>query len=122
MKKYLNSFWFNNPKSIDSSGEEYVFKLEYKGLSVGTLSFYDGYWYFEYSDEFIGQTEILPLVNFPDKSKQYKSDTLWPFFATRVPSNAQLMIPDEQKTDIIQDLKNYGRRTISNPFILNPAF
>lgn len=123
MKKYLNSFWFNNTQSIKvSDQEEVTFYLKYNDLLVGTLSFFEGNWYFEYSEDFKAQSNILPLINFPDKSKKYISDTLWPFFATRVPSNAQLLLPDDRESDLINDLKQHGTRTIANPFILNPAF
>ncbi|MDR3220189.1 MAG: hypothetical protein LBU22_14655 [Dysgonamonadaceae bacterium] len=62
-------------------------------------------------------------MNFPQKEKVYQSTTLWPFFASRVPSNAQLMLPGKmQEDDLTTLLKKYGQRTITHPFELQAVF
>lgn len=81
---------------------------------------------FEYSEEFKKQGEILPLSNFPNKELVYTSDELWLFFATRIPSAAQLerktKISDFSERDEVNLLRKYGHRTITNPFVLQPEF
>lgn len=100
------------------------FVLSYKRLVIGYLSINQGKWTFEYSEDFKKQGEISPLSNFPNKELVYSSKELWPFFASRIPSAAQL----ERKAKITSDelsernevhlLRKYGHRTITNPFVL----
>lgn len=56
----------------------------------------------------------------------HKSDELWPFFATRIPSAAQLKrktkVNDLAERDEVNLLRKYGHRTITNPFVLRPEF
>jgi len=88
-------------------------------LFVGTLLYSDGIWYFNYSEEFKMQNRILPLANFPSKEKEYSAKELWPFFASRIPSNAQLQLDkDTPQEDIVTLLRRFGRRTVANPYEL----
>lgn len=96
------------------------FRLLYGNLVIGELSFFEGKWHFSYSAEFIRQNTILPLVNFPTKDKVYVSKELWPFFASRIPSDAQLQNTGGPR-DLVDSLRKYGRQTITNSFVLNPA-
>ena len=107
------------PKDVDAS-----FELCYDELLVGRLDLHAGDWVFAYSDAFKQQQEVRPLVDFPDKDRTYRSDALWPFFLSRIPSVAQPrvqhVIQDEgidPKSDV-QLLKRFGERSISNPFVL----
>ena len=88
-------------------GRKSCFRLLYKNLLVGELSFFDGKWQFSYSAEFIRQNTILPLVNFPTKDKVYVSGELWPFFTSRIPSDAQLQNSTESR-DLVDSLRKYG--------------
>ena len=91
-------------------------------LLVGTLLYSAGVWYFSYSNEFKLQNRILPLANFPSKDKEYSTRDLWPFFASRIPSNAQLQIEkDKPKEDVVTLLRRFGRRTVANPYELFPV-
>lgn len=94
-----------------------VFCLMYKNLPIGELVYSGGEWQFAYSSEFKMQDAIKPLVNFPTVDKVYLSDQLWPFFASRIPSNAQLCVASKPR-DVVESLKMYGKRTITNPFVL----
>jgi HipA-like protein len=102
--------------------DDAMFNVNLGKLLVGTLLYSDGVWYFRYSDEFKIQNRILPLANFPSKDKEYSTRELWPFFASRIPSNAQLQIDkDKPKEDIVTLLRRFGRRTIANPYELFPV-
>lgn len=91
-------------------------------LLIGTLMYSDGVWYFSYSDSFKAQNTISPLANFPSKEKEYTTTELWPFFASRIPSGAQLQVDKSQPTDdVVTLLKKFGRRTIANPYELRPV-
>jgi HipA-like protein len=102
------------------------FRLDYKPadgstVTVGYLSFADGWWTFTYDEEYKRQTHLRPLEGFDDLTKTYKSKTLFPFFAVRV--------PDEQRTDVRrrleeEDIKHpdesdllrmFGRRAAASP-------
>ena len=115
-------FWSENQHDmILASDDEATFNVNLGKLLVGTLLYSDGVWYFSYSDEFKIQNRILPLTNFPSKDKEYSVRELWSFFASRVPSNAQLQIDkDKPKEDIVTLLRRFGGLTIANPYELFP--
>ena len=72
--------------------------------------------------DFILTLNKLALVNFPTVDKEYSSSELWPFFVSRIPSRAQLQAPKgTERQDLVSLLKNYGRKTIANPYQLIPA-
>ena len=125
LKKFANKFWFGDDerKFQIADNQEISFQLNYKDIKIGTLLFVEDFWQFEYSDEFKSQNIIIPLVNFPQKDKIYRSTALWPFFASRIPSNAQLMATKkDQDNDLVRMLKEYGGRSVTNPFELQAAF
>lgn len=101
-----------------------LFSLELGAIEIGKLSFMQGYWNFSYSEEFKMQNDIEPLAGFPDIYKTYKSETLWPFFSSRIPSlsrkRVKKLIDKEniQETDLLNLLRRFGQRTIANPFTL----
>lgn len=103
---------------------EHEFGLLYKGQPIGELIFKEGNWSFKYSLIFQNQNEIKPLVDFPDKTKIYKSSELWPFFLSRIPGLGQPNVQKIIKEEIIDEnneaalLKRFGLKSISNPFIL----
>lgn len=114
----------NKPIStINSSNTIFKkFVLSYGSHDIGFLSNVDKKWLFEYSDWFKQQDTILPIMEFPDKSKTYKTDLLWPFFANRIPSKTNLELNDKNKhlatASIVELLEVFGKRTINNPFVL----
>lgn len=63
----------------------------------------------------------MPLVNFPNKEKVYESKELWPFFASRIPSNTQLQA-GKTKEDIIVMLQKYGRKTVANSYQIERTY
>lgn len=111
-----------------------IFRLMYKKDLIGTLEFSGEKWVFAYSDWFKNQADMKPFANFPDVNREYVSDELPPFFESRLPGITQphveaflAYLKEQEKT--INDaqtkvalLKKFGRRTITNPFELQPAF
>lgn len=108
--------------------EDADFLLQYDALDIGLLWLRDGTWHFEYAPAFLSQNEVKPLVDFPHSDKHYESETLWPFFAVRIPSTEQpgvQRVLAEENLDAVNEaqlLKRFGKTTISNPFNLEPAF
>lgn len=106
---------------------EAEFHLAYDDLHIGTLTHHDGQWTFEYTDGFRARQDLRPIANFPDVTRVYKSDELWPFFAFRIPSansDAVQRIAERDHVDIrseVEMLRRFGRRTIANPYELEPA-
>lgn len=119
-KVFARLFWSESQNEmVLAPNNEATFNVNLGRLLVGTLLYSDGMWYFNYSDEFKLQNRILPLINFPSKEKEYSSKELWPFFASRIPSNAQLQIDkDTPQEDIVTLLRRFGRRTVANPYEL----
>lgn len=99
-------------------GEKGSFDLMIGEFVMGTLVYSDGNWTYSYSDAFKSQNEYAPLINFPDVNKVYKSDQLWPFFASRIPGMSQLKESSDDKTDIVTLLRKYGQHVVANPYVL----
>ena len=116
-------FWSESQNEmVLTPDNDATFHVNLGRLFVGTLLYSDGIWYFNYSDEFKLQNRILPLANFPSKEKEYSAKELWPFFASRIPSNAQLQLDkDTPQEDIVTLLRRFGRRTVANPYELHPV-
>lgn len=120
-KVFTRLFWSENQNDIlVEPNKEAAFNVMLGNLLIGTLVFDEIKWHFSYSDDFKLQDRISPLANFPAIDKEYSTNELWPFFASRIPSNAQLQI-DNPQDDIVKLLRDYGRKTVSNPFELLPA-
>jgi hypothetical protein len=64
------------------------------------------------------------LENFPDLEKKYESDELFPFFVSRLPGTGQpkvqkaLKKEDASEENEVMLLKNFGKKSISNPYEL----
>jgi HipA-like protein len=121
-KVFARLFWSESQKEIVIAPDnEATFHVNLGRLLVGILLYSDGMWYFNYSDEFKLQNHILPLTNFPSKDKEYSTKELWPFFASRIPSNAQLQLDkDTPQEDMVTLLRRFGKRTVANPYELYP--
>ncbi|MBN8680490.1 MAG: HipA N-terminal domain-containing protein [Chitinophagales bacterium] len=112
------------------SAPRLVFRLVYENNLIGTLEFSESRWRFVYSDWFKNQSEIQPFANFPDVNQEYVSDDLPPFFESRIPGTSQPQVEAFLKEKVQASegetkaalLKQFGRRTITNPFELTPAF
>lgn len=116
-------FWSENQHDVVLTADnDATFNINLDKLLVGTLLYSGGMWQFSYSDEFKNQNRILPLANFPTKDKEYSACELWPFFASRIPSNAQLQIEkDKPQENYVTLLQRFGRRTVANPYELKPV-
>ncbi len=112
----------NEPVQVKVSFELYLGTLH-----VGTLSRDDGEWTFEYSMLFRNQRQVKPIVDFPQLDREYRSTELWPFFALRIPSLTQahvqqyLLSQGRTAADAADLMQEFGRRSIANPFVLEPA-
>lgn len=104
-----------------------IFKLSYKNLLVGTLKLENSEWSFQYSEAFKNQERIKPLPDFPNLDKVYMSKELYPFFLHRIPSIKQPKVQEEiqanniDSTNEVDLLRLFGRKSITNPFLLQPA-
>lgn len=128
LKKFyeLAKDWLKASPGVQAPQEERTqFLLTYNDLLVGILTAEKGKWEFKYSDEFKQNQELRPIVEFADVNKVYENDSLWQFFASRIPSFEQSEIEAIIKRDNLNDdvklLKRFGRRTINNPFELKAA-
>ena len=103
------------------------FCLRLGALEVGTLLFDGEQWVFSYSQAFKSQAAIKPITAFPDVNKEYRQANLWPFFLLRIPSTEQPEVKRyigqhaDGEPDEADMLRQFGRRSASNPFELLPA-
>lgn len=125
MKKWLD-FESDGSSGKKEGEEKKSFVLTYKNDPIGYLEYEKRQWTFEYSDWFKFQDTIVPLLPFPDKNKKYKSKSLWSFFSSRIPSEVnrnpeklKKYPPVQSKADL---LEIFGRKTITNPFILEGGY
>jgi HipA-like protein len=101
------------------------FTLKVDDITIGILGFNKGYWTFEYTDEFKHRTgEYNLIVGFSDLNKKYQSESLWPFFLTRIPSLKQPAVQEIIKDENIDSenevalLKRFGKKSIANSYEL----
>lgn len=112
-----------NPE-VPSKESEEKFVLKIGDLEIGSLSVKDSLWYFQYSEAFKTQDKYRRLIGFSDVNKIYQSEVLWPFFKLRIPGLKQPMIQEILEKEAIKAddevslLKRFGKRNISNPYIL----
>jgi len=130
LKKLKDWFATGENNEVNSLPKEakHKFLLIHKDMTIAFLEVEDAKWKFYYSDEFKAKTDLSYISGFPDLDKIYFSETLWPFFKIRIPGLKQ---PRVQKTikkeniselDEIALLKRFGKKSISNPFLLDPVF
>jgi len=125
------NFFKNRKAAKDTSNSEsyrmnfgrVVFELKYKECLIGHLEYQENEWSFSYSEEFKTQSELAPIISFPDLNKKYEGKELWSFFLSRIPDNVSTSSDSIKKhnEDLISQLKEYGRKTITNPFDLSLA-
>ena len=98
-------------------------------LTIGILESMNGEWIFKYTEEFKehkDKDKYKLIVGFPDVDKEYRSQSLWPFFRIRIPGlkqpSVQRIIKEEHidQDNEVALLKRFGHRTISNPYELVP--
>lgn len=124
LKRFF-SFRAEGHEGIDTpSDEEATFLLTFDSLPVAILRLHQGTWEFRYTSEFKSQHALQPLIDFPDGEKVYRASELWPFFMARIPSLAQPKVQEaiaeeglDQHSDVAL-LRRFGKKTISNPFVL----
>lgn len=116
----IKVFWHDSDETNLQAikGSKGRFDLMLGTLLVGVLSYENGVWSFSYSDVFKTQDKYEPLVNFPNLNQEYKSDQLWPFFASRLPGVSELKEKERESMDVLSLLKKYGRHVITNPYKL----
>ncbi len=62
---------------------------------------------FEYSEALKSQTGLAPLIDFPNKNKVYKSQTLFPFFMSHIPSLKQPKVQAVIEADTLTQPANW---------------
>jgi HipA-like protein len=118
--------WLSGVKPLPVD-ETIAFKVVLGSLIIGTLRADKGEWVFTYSDDFRKQSAIKPIVDFPATDREYRSPSLWPFFALRIPSPKQPEVQEfiermtEDKVNEGILLKEFGIQSIANPFRLVPV-
>ena len=126
MKRFINKIWKVEGMDYKDNppGTQGIFRLMYGKQLIGELTYVDGVWKFEYSDDFRSNSFAMPIMDFPDKQKIYTNQQLWPFFATRIPSLNQpyqlkkIERANINKNDSVGLLKLFGSETITNPYRL----
>lgn len=118
--KKIKFFWHDSDETNLQAvkGSKGYFELLLGKMLVGKLLYENGMWTFMYSDEYKQQNRYEPLVNFPNLNQEYKSDQLWPFFASRLPGVSELKENDKSESDVLTLLRKYGQHVITNPYKL----
>ena len=104
-----------------------AFSVMLDGLEVGVLSYDGTQWTYRYTEAFRDQDLVKPIIDFPMPGKEYRSETLWPFSLLRIPSleqpSVQHFVHEHGLSDLNEAtlLRQFGRRSVANPFELIPA-
>jgi len=102
------------------------FELRYEpsedeSVTVGFLDFDGSVWTFQYDDEYRRMPHLRPIEGFDDTLKTYRSSTLFPFFAVRIPDvdradvKRRLLSESVSDPDPAELLRLFGRRVVSSP-------
>ena len=126
IRAIINKIWKQEgQESFLTPANSYAkFQLTYKDVLIGHLMLSNGVWTFEYDKLFDKQSKVQKLIDFPNTSKKYKSNELWPFFSSRIPGLGQPKVQEIIKNKQIDSqnevelLKVFGNRTLTNPFQL----
>jgi HipA-like protein len=128
MKKLFSKIWRTEGQEDISSADNLSadFILLYKELPIGNLSTRNGVWKFSYTERFRLQSDLSPLIDFPNTNEEYTSHQLWPFFSYRIPGLNQPKVQEIMRKEHIQNnelalLKKFGENSIYNPFLLKIA-
>lgn len=131
MKSWLKALFGKSDEDqamLLPDNENITFHLIIDNLTIGILTCQKGEWSFKYTDEYRNQAgEYKRIIGFPDLSKEYKSDTLWPFFRIRIPGLKQPAVQEILEKEHLDKeneallLKRFGRKTVANPYLLEPA-
>ncbi len=103
------------------------FRIRLDDLEIGELTRDGAEWIFRYSAEFRAQSAVKPIIDFPHADQEYRSVDLWPFFLLRIPSPAQPVVQRHLAKNQISEvdqgtmLREFGRWSVANPFVLEPA-
>lgn len=130
IKKILD--WFRKDEDLQTSfvpkDVTEIFILMLDNITIGQLYCKDGLWHFKYDDEFKKiKDQYYTITGFSDVDKVYVSEILWPFFQIRIPGLGQPLIKEIiekeglDKNNELEMLKRFGKKVISNPYILNTA-
>ncbi len=124
--KLLSSKDEEDFESYLPNNETASFVLIIDNIEVGILKCHSGEWSFKYSPSFKDKiNEYRKIIGFSDLEKVYRSNSLWPFFRIRIPGLKQPAIKEIiereniDKENEVELLKRFGKKTISNPYILN---
>jgi HipA-like protein len=95
-------------------------------VEIGVLAKEGPEFVFKYAESFLQRTDLPSLSAFPDRTREYRSRHLWPFFAVRLPPldrediaeivRAQALDP----ADPMALLAVLGRKTVTSPYELRP--
>jgi len=108
-----------DPEGIDPI----CFAILYDDQPFGTLEYDGSLWRFIYT-KMAPSLGVPEITDFPDFTKTYKSASLWPFFASRIPTSKHPEIQDRikklgiDKGDYGTLLEHFGQRTSNNPYVL----
>jgi HipA-like protein len=89
---------------------------------LGWLSKEGGEFVFRYDPDFARSKDAHPISAFPDLEEEYRQETLWPFFAVRLPPVARQDVQDALKrhhipeNDILRMLGELSGRAVSSPY------
>ena len=91
-------------------------------VHVGILSQEGKEFVFRYDERFQHREDVPPISAFPDKTKEYRSEMLWPFFEVRLPPldrpdiASQVKDRNVDQDDVLTLLAEFGQKTVTTPY------
>ena len=118
------------PRARDASGtaKVVVFVETREGrVTLGTLERDGREFLFRYDRDFAASRDAKPISAFPDMTREYRSEDLWPFFAVRLPPVEREDVQAAMKrrhipeSDILRLLAELSGRGVSSPYRFSMA-
>lgn len=109
-----------------SKDQNQTFEIKLGDKVIAYLEASEGKWKFYYDSDYKSNESKITIPGFSNFDKIYESDALWSFFKIRIPGLGQPQIIKTIKKehipadDEVALLKRFGRKSISNPYRMEP--
>lgn len=113
----MNTFHAPSTTSVVQTLEVYRMSTE-ENVLVGRLSCEDDEFVFRYDSNY----RWKPISAFPDTAHEYRSKSLWPFFAIRIPPfdredmRREIVNQSLREDQIIEILGSVAKVSVTNPY------
>lgn len=130
LRRELAPWGTERPRARDVSGvATVVVFVDTRGgrRTLGTLAREGKEFVFRYDPAFTRDPDAKPISAFPDMTREYRAEELWPFFAVRLPPVDREDVQEAMRrrhipeSDVLRLLAELSGRGVSSPYRFSMA-